>query len=205
MTATTTPFTPDLLISATVGEVMRPGVVTCAPAATIPAIAAAMMTHGIHAVVVNAIPGHDPLAISDLELLAGALRGGDPRAGDLARELIDTISTREPIAHAIDIMSTRSVSHLLAVDPDSGDPAGVVSTLDVAAAAAGIKPSVEYDASRCPESGSTASRCETERVLMCRWRARGALASSGVDELARQMAGAEGRRRAEPRPAARDR
>ena len=121
---------------------MRPGVVTCSPAATIPAIAAAMMTHGIHAVVVNAIPGHDPLAISDLELLAGAVGGGDPRAVDLARELIDTISTRAPIAHAIDIMSTRSVSHLLAVDPDSGDPAGVVSTLDIAAAAAGIKPSL---------------------------------------------------------------
>ncbi|MEA2146664.1 MAG: hypothetical protein QOG59_2251 [Solirubrobacteraceae bacterium] len=158
MSATTTPFTPDLLISATVGEVMRPGVVTCPPAATIPAIAAAMMTHGIHAVVVHAIPGHDPLAISDLELLAGAVRGGDPRAVDLARELIDTISTRAPIAHAIDIMSTRSASHLLAVDPDSGDPAGVVSTLDIAAAAAGIKPSLVRSLLPRPARPSSSAR-----------------------------------------------
>jgi CBS domain-containing protein len=142
MIASSTPPTSDLLTTASVEEVMRPGVVTCSPSATIPAIATTMMTHGIHAVVVYATPGHDPLAISDLEMLAGAVGGGDPRAGDLARELIDTISTQASIAQAIDIMSTRRVSHLLAVDPQSGDPAGVVSTLDIAAAAAGVKASL---------------------------------------------------------------
>jgi CBS domain-containing protein len=142
MTATTTTPTAGLLTSATIGEVMRPGVVTCPPRATVSAMAAAMVAHGIHAVVVTTIPGHAPLAVTDLELLAGALRADAPNAADLARELIFTISMQEPIARAVDIMSTRSVSHLLVVDPDSGDPAGVVSTLDIAAAAAGIRPSL---------------------------------------------------------------
>lgn len=158
MIATISPSTPDLLSTATVAEVMRPGVVTCSPTATIPAMAAMMIAHGIHAVVVTTIPGHDPLAVNDLELLTGALRAEDACALQLARELIDTISTQAPIARAIEIMSTRSVSHLLAIDPDSGDPAGVVSTLDLAAAAAGVKPSLVRMLRPTPARPSSSAR-----------------------------------------------
>ncbi len=142
----------------TVGDIMRPGVVTCSPQASIGAMAGVMVAHGIHAVVITPSGNHDPLVVSDLELLAGALRDNALTAAGLAREPIAAVSTGATLAHAVEMMSTRSASHLLAVSPDTGHSAGMVSTLDVAAVAAGVRPRLARMARPAPARPSASAR-----------------------------------------------
>lgn len=125
-------------MTTTVGEVMCPGVVTCPPGASIAAMAASMVSHGIHALVVTPQPGHDPLVVTDLELVAGALQLGNPRALEIAREPMAIVTSDAPLSRAVEMMSVRSVSHLLVTDPEYKHPSGVLSTLDIAAVIAGV-------------------------------------------------------------------
>jgi CBS domain-containing protein len=135
------PLTPSPLNGMTVLDAMRPGVVTCLPDDRLVKLATIMVTHGIHAVIVAPFEHRAPLIVTDLELVRGALeRGGAARASEIARDPVTALGTGEPLEDAVALMAERYVAHLLATDPGSGAPAGIVSSFDVAAVLGGVEP-----------------------------------------------------------------
>jgi CBS domain-containing protein len=124
----------------TVLDAMRPGVVTCLPDDGLAKLAAIMVTHGIHAVVLAPLERAATLIVTDLELVRAALERGDARATEIAREPVATVATGQPLEDAVALMAERYVAHLLATEPGSGAPAGIVSSFDVAAVLGGDEP-----------------------------------------------------------------
>lgn len=132
----------DAISDVTVAEVMRPGIITCPPSANLRMLAATMVTHSIHAVFVTSL-ADTPRIVDDLELIKAALGAtGNLHAAELASEPAATVSTEASLGEAVEIMVVRSVWHVVAVDPGSGTPAGVISSLDLAAVTAGVQPRV---------------------------------------------------------------
>jgi CBS domain-containing protein len=123
-------------------DAMRPGVVTCLPEDRLATLAAIMVTHGIHAVVLGPVEERTPLIVSDLDLLRAALERADARASDIAREPAATVDAEAPLREAVAMMSERGVAHLLVTGPGSAAPAGVVSSFDVASVLGGQQPRV---------------------------------------------------------------
>lgn len=104
-----------------------------------------MVRHRVHAVLVPALEQGAPLIVTDLDLVRAAVHGGsDLRAADLAREPVLTLRADAPLAEAVEMMAIRYVTHLLATDPASGAPAGVISSLDVAAVVGGVDPATVH-------------------------------------------------------------
>ena len=70
--------------------------------------------------------------VSDLDLVAAARGDFDRTARDASVTPLVTVSASDTLDHAAQLMSEYGVSHLAVVDPTSGHPVGVVSTLDLA-------------------------------------------------------------------------
>ncbi len=120
---------------------MCPGVVTSLPDASLSTVAAIMATHGIHSVVLSQPERGTPLIVTDLELVRAALEGPDDvRAGDIVRQPVATLPSDTSLDDAVAAMAVGHVAHLLATDPGSGAPVGIVSCFDVAAVLAGWEP-----------------------------------------------------------------
>lgn len=133
------PPTATATTGVSIRDVMRPGVVACLPGDGAVTLAAIMATHGIHAVVVTG----DGAArmLSDIDLVRAALeRGTDAKATEIAHDPAVTLSADAALDAAIAMMAERYVSHLLVTDPDSGGPAGIISSFDVAAVVGGHQP-----------------------------------------------------------------
>ncbi len=131
------------LSEAPVEDAMHRGIVTCPVDATIAEVAATMARGRIHCVVVAGVvrrDGGEHLTwgvLSDLDLMAAITSGAaDARAGALAATDAVTVATTDTLAEAARLMSEHQVTHLVVVDPADDEPAGVLSTLDVALAAA---------------------------------------------------------------------
>jgi CBS domain-containing protein len=118
---------------------MHEGVFTC-PADTPLASAAALMTEErIHAVVVSGVDAdsltdrHTWGIVSDLDLLRAALEGSaDMTAGKVAAMEFLTVDADETVERAAQLMTEHEVTHLVALDPQTGHAVGVLSTHDVA-------------------------------------------------------------------------
>jgi CBS domain-containing protein len=143
------PFTtepgPDPLPSfdrATVAEVMRPGVLSCAPEVPDRLVARMMATHDVHAVVVTGVPvagaRDQPIlwgVVSDLDLLRMARSREEPlTARELGATEALTVAPECPLPEAVRLMDEHRVRHLVVVD--GRRPVGMLSTLDVAGALA---------------------------------------------------------------------
>jgi nucleotide-binding universal stress UspA family protein/CBS domain-containing protein len=126
----------------TVGEHMHVGVLSCSPAETLAEAAERLARHRIHALVVEGEgSGLRVLAVGDLVAALG--RGIDPASTSVAAVAATepvTISAAEPVVAAAKAMSDHEVSHLIVVDPESGEPTGVISSLDVARTAVRPRP-----------------------------------------------------------------
>ena len=129
---------------ATVGDAMHAGVITCPHGTSLRAVARMMDAYKVHCVAV--FDERDESAgdtlwgiVSDLDLAAGLAEGSiDERTvGETAASPVVTVSSRESLMRAAQLMAEHSSAHLVVVDPDSGLPAGVLSTLDLARVAAG--------------------------------------------------------------------
>lgn len=123
---------------ATVADVMHRGLVTCPAGATVPEIAGAMARAQIHCVVVADAGGRRPWAVvTDLGLMDALASGSaDAPAASLAVTDVPLVDQGAPLAEAARIMRERRATHVIVVDPGTAGPVGVVSTLDVARAAA---------------------------------------------------------------------
>jgi CBS domain-containing protein len=118
---------------ASVSDAMRPGVITCAPDASMEDVARAMATNHVHAVVVRGIGDGAPWGVvTDLDVLAVAQDAPDRLAGSCASEDLLTVAPDDRLADAARRMREHGAAHALVVDREHRQPVGVLSTLDLA-------------------------------------------------------------------------
>ena len=129
--------------TATVGEVMSRGVINCPPETPLRVVARMMATFGVHAIFVFEHTDEDDEArrlwgvVSDLDLVAATRLDLDSlTAGATAITPLVTVEADSPIAEAGSLMAQYGTAHLAVIDPDHQRPIGVISTLDIARAAA---------------------------------------------------------------------
>jgi CBS domain-containing protein len=120
--------------NATVVDAMRVGVVSCPPDASLREVARIMATYRIHSVVVLEHGDERPWGIvSDSDIAAAAGEDVDARrARDVAHTELVTVPADETLARAAQLMAEHKCGHLVVVQPKSGHPVGVLSTLDLA-------------------------------------------------------------------------
>lgn len=122
-----------------VGDVMHTGMLTTDPSTPLRVVARLMAERRVHAVAV-ADPEYSrrPWAIiTDLEVAAASAEDIDETAGEAVKPNVVTISAADSLSWAAQQMVEHGVSHLVVIDPTTGHPSGILSTLDVAAAYAG--------------------------------------------------------------------
>lgn len=124
---------------ATVADAMHPGILSCEPETTLAEVARMMSTHHVHCIVVAGTAegeSHTPSAwgvISDLDLLRAGTRPDSPdSASELAQQPVVSVDATALLRDAADLMLTKRTSHLVAVDPDTRRPVGILSSLDIA-------------------------------------------------------------------------
>jgi CBS domain-containing protein len=132
------------LADATVTDAMTVGVISCSPETALRAVARMMTEHRVHAVYVFDYGDEDDETIdlwglvSDLDLVAAARADIDRRtAAESSVTPLVTVTSDDPLDRAAQLMAEHGVSHLAVLDPMTGRPIGVLSTLDLAAVIAG--------------------------------------------------------------------
>ena len=131
-----TEITATALDELTVADAMHAGVLTCTEDATLETVARMMAAYRIHCVVMLESPEEEAPwgVISDLDLVSAAFDhdADDWTAGEAAGSPAVTIAADEPVRRAAQLMREYGITHLVAVDPESQTPLGVISTLDLA-------------------------------------------------------------------------
>ncbi len=122
-----------------VADAMHHGVLTCARDESLATVAELMVENRVHCVVVTDHPDQAGAlwgVVSDLDLVAAAsVRALDDQlAGATAATAALTISPRETLQRAAQLMTEHGTAHLIVVDTGTLRPVGVLSTLDVARA-----------------------------------------------------------------------
>jgi CBS domain-containing protein len=127
-----------------VRDAMHPGILTCPPEASLRTVAQMMAERRVHCIAVfgDAVKGERDgrlwAIVSDLDLVGAATSDLDERtAGAVAASPVVTVAPEETVERAAQLMREYATSHLIVVDPLSGQPVGVISTLDIAAALGG--------------------------------------------------------------------
>jgi CBS domain-containing protein len=134
-TAPSTGYLAPSFAHASVGDAMRPWVLTCDPATPLVTVAQRMAGEHVHAIVVlSAGDGQRTLmgVVSDVDLLRNASRVDELTAADVADPEILQVHADERLSEVAERMSGHGVTHVLVVDPASRRPIGVLSSLDVA-------------------------------------------------------------------------
>jgi CBS domain-containing protein len=124
---------------ATVGDVMRHGVITCSAETTLRTVARMMASYHVHAVVVTEDDGDGRLSpwglVSDFDVVRAAHAGAeDLTAGQVSRSPAVMVAPQDSLAHATELMREHGTGHLVVISPSDSSPIGVVSTLDIAGA-----------------------------------------------------------------------
>ena len=77
--------------------------------------------------------GTHPIGVaSALDVVAAAISGEEPTALQAAATEHVSVSSSESLHRAGQLMAEYGVSHLIVLDANSGEPVGVLSTLDIA-------------------------------------------------------------------------
>ncbi len=127
-------------------DAMHPGMISCPPETPLRTVARMMATYRVHAIIVHAL-GEDELpggnrwgVVTDADLVRTALDRGldEVTAEQVAATPALVVGTAEPLERAVQLMVEHEVSHLIVVERHSARPIGVISTLDVARALAGL-------------------------------------------------------------------
>jgi CBS domain-containing protein len=121
---------------ATVGDAMRPWVLTCDPATPLVTVAQRMVGEQIHAIIVlSAGDGGERTllgVVTDADLLRHAAVVEELTAGDVAHVEIVEARADERLAEVARRMTRSAVTHALVLDAAGVRPIGVLSSLDVA-------------------------------------------------------------------------
>ena len=125
--------------TATVGDAMSRGVISCPPETPLRVVARMMATFGVHAIFVFEHTDEDDEAaqlwavVSDLDLVAATRLDLDTlTAGATAVTPLVSVEADRSIGEAGSLMAQYGIAHLAVTDPDSNRPIGVISTLDIA-------------------------------------------------------------------------
>jgi CBS domain-containing protein len=117
---------------------MTRGVIRCSPETPLASVASLMADNAVHAIFVFDYGAEDDETValwgivSDLDLVAAANADIEElTARHSAITPLVTIRTDDRLGHAAQRMAETGVSHLAVLDPLTGRPAGVLSTLDV--------------------------------------------------------------------------
>ena len=124
---------------ATVGDVMHTDVITCPPDATLRDVAGVLAAHRIHAVVVAGETEEAPIAVvTDRDVIWNHAHGGldDVSAQEAASEPTITVRAKTELRRAAELMAHFGTSHVVVTASGGGQPVGILSSLDVARAAA---------------------------------------------------------------------
>lgn len=125
---------------AKVHDAMRVGVVTCRPQTTLEDVARIMVSYQIHSVVIDDRDASmRPWGIvTALDVATAAAAGtGELTAGEIAgQEGLFKVPANESLERAAQLMSEHRVSHLMAIQPETGRPVGVISALGLASVVA---------------------------------------------------------------------
>jgi CBS domain-containing protein len=134
---------PTLTSRSFIADVMQPGVLSCPSDTPLREVARIMAMHRIHCVVVAELRSSDGAwsVLSDLDL-ARAVESAteDTTAGEIAATDPVSLPPTATLDEAARMMAEHETAHIVIVDRPSGDPLGVVSTLDVALALAELVP-----------------------------------------------------------------
>jgi CBS domain-containing protein len=125
------------LAHTTVAEAMHSGVIACERETPLDEVAATMARKRVHCVVVDSGSGEgrEPWGIvSDLDLVAAATvrELEEQTAGGTAATPILVVRPDDTLERAAQLMTEHTASHLVVVDPLTGRPVGVLSTIDLA-------------------------------------------------------------------------
>jgi CBS domain-containing protein len=122
----------------TLGGYVGQGILSCTPDAPVAEVAGLMAVNRVHAIVVIDDTAPEPPVISDMDIV-GALASGhfdELTARDIAGTEALSLPASETLARAAQLLDDHRVAHLIVRD-ERRDPVGIVSTLDIAAVAAG--------------------------------------------------------------------
>jgi CBS domain-containing protein len=132
--------------TATVADAMTKGVIHCAPDTPLVNVATLMVEHAVHAIYVFDYGTEDDETVvlwglvSDLDVVAAAAAGLERQtARESAVTPLETITSADLLADAARRMAETSASHLAVLDPATGRPSGVLSTLDIVRHAAAAR------------------------------------------------------------------
>jgi CBS domain-containing protein len=121
-------------------DAMRPGIFTCPARTPLTVIARTMATHHVHSVVVTGRELDDAGEVrerawgivTDEDLIRAADEAEDMTAAYVASTDVRTVTPGTPLREAAHVMTEERISHLVVVDADTGQPVGVLSSLDIA-------------------------------------------------------------------------
>lgn len=136
--------TNEALARTTVRDAMQLGLFECPADTGLTALAQIMADKSIHGVVVEGVERRDhngkPLEwgiVSDRDLMRGLESGREGvTAGELAAAELLVVKPADTLEHAVRLMVEHEATHVIVASPDTGRPAGMLSTLDVARAVA---------------------------------------------------------------------
>jgi CBS domain-containing protein len=129
---------PPPFHKAKVSDAMRLGVFSCTPETHLTGLARTLASHRIHCVIIGRFERQDESdspwgIVSDLDVVATAARDAhEETAWSVARTAPVTITADDSLKRAAELMAEHRITHLVVVQPESGHPVGVLSTLDIA-------------------------------------------------------------------------
>jgi CBS domain-containing protein len=116
---------------------MRVGVVTCLPETSLEDAARMMAGYGIHLLVVADLETGQHTsswgAVDALDLARAEADGRATTVGEIAVTGMVTVDSNAPLATAARQMAEHRISHLIAVQPGTDQPVGVVSSSGITA------------------------------------------------------------------------
>jgi CBS domain-containing protein len=123
-----------------VSDAMQHGVLSCRAFTPLVTVARIMAAHDVHSVVMTGHRADDSHRIgprtwgivTDVDLMQAADRADELTALDVATTDVQTVTPDTPLREAAELMARRRISHVVVVDPESDEPRGVVSSLDIA-------------------------------------------------------------------------
>ncbi len=148
-----------------VRDLMRAGLITCKPNATLGQVAVLLNQHQVHALIVTDRDGRANGIISDFDLMAGEWLSSDTEslaamrnltASDLMTHPVDSVEANIPLAEAVNLIMEKDVSRLLVTD--SGKPVGIISLSDF----------ISSIASEIKSKRDTVSDVMSDAILVCR-------------------------------------
>jgi CBS domain-containing protein len=123
---------------AKVGDAMRIGVITCQPDTRLVDVARIMVGYDVHSIVVSDVRAHGRAwgIVTTLDLARVADELDSLTAGDVASTDLVTVPANESLERAAELMAEHGITHLIAVQPETDQPVGMISARGMAAALA---------------------------------------------------------------------